>query len=107
MVYLLLVDSNIAGMGAIRKMNDGIGEIQRMYIRSDYRGRGLGKEMLNRLMEVGRDLGCFIFRLSTPKFALAAQHIYRSSGFLEREEYPESEVPAEFKQYWIFMEKTE
>ena len=44
MVYLLLVDSNIAGMGAIKRLNDGIGEIQRMYIRSNYRGRGFGKK---------------------------------------------------------------
>ena len=65
------------------------------------------EKMLKILLEARRELECSIFRLSTPKFAHAAQHIYRSFGFVEREGYPESEVPVAYKQYWIFMEKTE
>jgi len=106
-IYLLKVEDKIVGMGVIKKLNDDIGEIERMYIRPDYRGRGLGKQMLNRLLKDGRDLGCSTFRLSTPKFAKAAQHIYRSVGFIEREEYPESEVPDTLRQYWLYMEKKE
>ena len=104
-VYLLKVEGKIVGMGAIKKLSDEIGEIQRMYIRPNYRGRGFGKQMLNRLLKDGKDLGYSTFRLSTPKFAKAAQYIYKSVGFKEREEYPESEVPATFRQYWIYMEK--
>jgi ribosomal protein S18 acetylase RimI-like enzyme len=106
-VYLLVVGDNIAGMGAIKKISEDIGEIQRMYIRPNYRGRGFGKQMLNRLLKDGKDLGCSIFRLSTPKFAKAAQYIYRSAGFIETEEYQESEVPDNLRQYWIYMEKKE
>jgi hypothetical protein len=43
-------------------------------------------------------------------FSLAAQHIYRSAGFRQVEEYPESlmpDVPPPFKPYWIYMEKQE
>ena len=107
-VYLLKIGGKIVGMGAIKKFGDDIGEIQRMYIRPNYRGRGFGKQMLNRLLKDGKGhLGCSTFRLSTPKFAKAAQHIYRSVGFKEREEYPESEVPANLRQYWLYMEKKE
>ena len=35
----------------------------------------------------------------------AAQHVYRSAGFQEREKYPETEVPPELQPYWIYMEK--
>jgi len=43
-IYLLVDDGDIvAGMGAIRKVSDEIGEIKRMYIRPLYRGRGYGK----------------------------------------------------------------
>jgi ribosomal protein S18 acetylase RimI-like enzyme len=49
-IYLLVVDDNIAGMGSIKKLNEDIGEIQRMYIHPNYQGRGFGKQMLNRLL---------------------------------------------------------
>jgi putative acetyltransferase len=104
-IYLLEVEGNIAGMGAIRKLSTAIGEIKRMYIRLFYRGRGYGKQMLKKLIEAGREFGCSLFLLETSKFMTAAQHIYKSAGFIEREEYPESETPTILRPYQIFMEK--
>ena len=106
-IYLLVVEGDIAGMGALRKLSDEIGEVKRMYIRPLYRGRGYGKQMLNKPLEVGRAFGCSSFLLETSKFMTVAQHIYRSAGFIERGEYPESETPTVFRQYQLFMEKIE
>ena len=106
-IYLLVDDGDVAGMGAIRKLSDEVGEIKRMYIRPLYRGRGYGKQMLDKLLEVGREFGCSSFLLETSKFMTVAQHIYKSAGFVEREEYPESETPEIFRSYQIFMEKKE
>jgi len=99
------VEGKIAGMGALTRLSDEMGEIKRMYNRPQYRGRGLGKQMLHRLLEAGREYGCTSFMLDTPKWAYAAQHIYKSAGFKEIEEYPESQIPPDFRQYWMFMEK--
>jgi GNAT superfamily N-acetyltransferase len=41
-IYLLVIEEDIAGMGAIRKLHEEIGEIKRMYIRPPYRGCGYG-----------------------------------------------------------------
>jgi ribosomal protein S18 acetylase RimI-like enzyme len=106
-IYLLIVEGAIAGMGALRKLSHEVGEIKRMYIRPFYRGRGYGKQMLNKLLKVGRRFGCSSFLLETSKFMTVAQHIYKSVGFMEREEYPESETPTIFRQYQLYMEKTE
>lgn len=106
-VFLLVVDGDVAGMGALRKLRDVIGEIKRMYIRPTYRGRGYGKQLLNKLLESGRKFGCTSFWLETGKFMAVAQHIYRSAGFQEMEEYAETEVPPLFRPYWLFMEKKE
>ncbi len=106
-VYLLVVEGNIVGMGALRKLGNEVGEIKRMYIRPFYRGRGYGKQMLNKLLEVGSKFGYSSFLLETSKFMTVARHIYKSVGFVEREEYPEIETPTAFRQYQIFMEKTE
>jgi len=74
-IYLLVVEGDIAGMGALRKIGDEIGEIKWMYILPFYRGRGFGKQMLNKLLEVGRRFGCSSFLLETSKFMTVAQHI--------------------------------
>jgi len=103
-IYLLVDEEDVAGMGALRKLSDETGEIKRMYIRPTYRGRGYGKQMLNKLLGAGRKFGCSTFVLDTAKFMTAAQHIYKSAGFKERKEYPESEIPAAFRPYWLFME---
>jgi ribosomal protein S18 acetylase RimI-like enzyme len=94
-------------MGAIRKLGEEIGEIKRMYIRPLYRGRGYGKQMLSKLLEVGKEFGCSSFLLETSKFMTVAQHIYKSAGFIERDEYPESETPAIMRPYQVYMEKKE
>ena len=92
-------------MGALRRLNSDTGEIKRMYICPPHRGRGYGKQMLNKLLEAGREFGCSSFLLETSKFMTAAHHIYKSAGFVEREEYPESETPTMLRQYQLFMEK--
>lgn len=106
-VYLLEVEGTIVGMGAIKKLKEYIGEIKRMYIQPTYRGRGYGKQLLNKLLEKGREFGFSTFRLETSKFMNAAQHIYSSAGFVKREEYPEVETPIPLRQYQVFMEKIE
>jgi GNAT superfamily N-acetyltransferase len=104
-LYILEVDGEIAGMGAVRVLRDGVGEIKRMYNRPQYRGRGYGKLMLSKLLDTAKELGCTTILLDSAKFMAAAHHIYRSAGFQERGEYPESEPPEIIRKYWIFMEK--
>ena len=106
-VYILEVEGEVAGMLTLTKLNDDTGELHRMWINLDRRGSGYGRPLLNKVLEAGRDLGCSTIKLSTPKFAHAAQHLYRSAGFQETGEYPESEVPLPLRQYWIYMEKKE
>ncbi len=93
-LFILEVDGEVAGMGAVRKLGGNRGVINLMYNRPGFRGRGYGKQMLDKLMEAGRELGVSVFQLVTPTFSHAAHHIYRSAGFVEREEYPESLMPS-------------
>lgn len=109
-LFILEVDGEVAGMGAVGKLGGNRGAINLMYNRPRYRGRGYGKQMLDRLMEAGRGLGVSIFQLITPTFSHAARHIYRSAEFVEREEYPESlmpSIPPIFAPARIYMEKKE
>lgn len=102
-IYLLMVDDKAVGMGALRKIEDGVGEIKRMYIRPEYQGVGYGKEMMNRLIAKAVELGFHTLRLDTAYFLEAAIHIYKSAGFKERDKYPGTESDGEL--HYIYMEK--
>jgi GNAT superfamily N-acetyltransferase len=104
-IYVLEVEVEIVGMGALKKLKEGIGEIKRMYIRSEYRGRKYGKAMLAKLLDYAKNLGYVRIRLDTADFLTVAQHIYRSAGFKEIEEYVGSEMPSWNRPYTVFMEK--
>jgi GNAT superfamily N-acetyltransferase len=103
--YILQIKDRIIGMGAFRKLHDNIGEVKRMYIKPEFRGKGFGKALLNKLLDVGKQFGCSRILLDTGGFMTVAQHVYRSAGFREIKKYPETEVPPEMQPYWIYMEK--
>lgn len=104
--YILQIKEKIGGMGALRKLKKDVGEIKRMYIKPEYRKKGYGKAMLIQLLKKGKEFGFSTIRLDTGKFNDAAQYIYRSAGFQERKKYPESEEPAQFQPFWLYMEKS-
>lgn len=103
--YFLEDEGSIIGMCALKKLNPEIGEIKRMYIKPNYRGKGYGKKMIEKLISRSKELGYSSIRLDTGPFMKQAQKVYRSSGFEIIEEYEESEVPKEVREGWIFMEK--
>jgi ribosomal protein S18 acetylase RimI-like enzyme len=102
-VILLLEDEgSIVGMGALQEFASGIGEIKRMYIRSNYQNRGFGRAILDILISKGRDFGFRKLRLDTADYFPYALHLYRSAGFVEVDRFANSEVPEELRS--TFME---
>lgn len=95
----------LTGMGCVRKIGTEMGEIKRMYVRPAFRGKGIGCEILERLLQEARSLGYTRIRLDTVRFMKPAQALYRSYGFREIAEYPESEIAPEIRMYWLFFEK--
>ena len=104
-IYMVETEGNVVGMGALRELEEEVGEIKRMYIRPKYRGRGLGKKLLKKLIEKAKEFGYSTLRLDTADFMTVAQNIYRSIGFKEIEEYSGCETPEWYRPYSKFMEK--
>lgn len=104
--YLVQFQNEFIGMGCIHKLRDDIAEIKRMYIRPEYRGKGSGKALLQRLLSKAKEFGYHSIYLDSGKFMLDAHRLYHSMGFTDRSEYSESEIPPELQSYWVFMEKT-
>jgi len=86
-LYILEVNGKAAGMGRLSKLEDDVAEINNMFISSEFRGRGYGKEILKRLEEKAKEFGYSTLRLDTGTHNEAAQHIYRKAGFKERGYY--------------------
>lgn len=103
-LLLAKVDNKCAGIGFLTELRKGVGEIRRMYVRPEYRRQGLGRMLLERAIEEARIIGYTTLLLESPKSWKPAHSLYKSAGFKEAQMYPESEVPEEFRQHWIFME---
>ncbi len=104
-VMLVIEKSRAAGIGCLRRIREDMGEIKRMYVRPQFRGKGIGRAILEALLDEARDAGYPKVRLDSARFMKAAHSLYRSAGFREIEPYPESEIPTDFQENWIFMEK--
>jgi putative acetyltransferase len=71
------------GCGAIVLMRDG-GELKRMYVPPEARGRGLGTALLRFLEAQARARGCAVLRLETGIRQPDALRLYARAGYLER-----------------------
>jgi len=88
------VDGIPAAVGGLRPLEDAI-EIKRMYLRPQFRGQGLGRELMGRLLDEARARGYRRVVLDTLGRLIPAIGLYRSFGFQEIEPYnynPEDDV---------------
>ena len=87
-LFLASLDAEPAGCVGMRKLEDGICEMKRLYLRSVARGRGIGNALLEKLIDEARAAGYKKMRLDThpPKMGKAVS-LYESHGFLAIEPY--------------------
>jgi GNAT superfamily N-acetyltransferase len=87
-LFLALAGETLAGCIALRKLEEGIGEMKRLFVREDFRGQRIGILLIEKLIEEARKIGYQKIRLDTypPKMAKAVR-LYQSYGFRQIEPY--------------------
>lgn len=80
-VWVAYSDSLPIGCIAYRKKADEIGEVKRLYIKNEYRGKGISKELLKTIEHYAKEQGCNTLFLDTRITLEPAVSIYRSYGF--------------------------
>ena len=103
--FLLAIDdTGVAGCACMRTIGPGLAEVKRVYVRPAHRRNGVARGLIQALILDLRQSGYARVRLDTGFFMPEAQKLYQSLGFEEIAPYPESEVPEDMRQHFIFME---
>jgi ribosomal protein S18 acetylase RimI-like enzyme len=87
-LFLISVENKLAGCIALRKIDFKICEMKRLYVRGDFRALGLGKILIEKLIEEAKSESYKKMRLDTlpDKMPLAVK-LYKSYGFYEIKPY--------------------
>ena len=75
--------SEAVGCGAVLRDPRGWGEVKRMYVRPDQRGRGIGRRVLAEIEGSRAAAGLPLLRLETGIHNTEALALYRRAGFAE------------------------
>jgi GNAT superfamily N-acetyltransferase len=92
------------GCAALRRVDEKVCELKRMFVLPQFRGQGVGKALARTLIEQARTMGYERMQLDTGTAWGSAIQLYESLGFQRVE--PSSEVPEDLRKISVFMERS-
>ena len=89
-LLLAIFNEEPAGTIALRRLDARAGEVKRLYLRPEFRGRGLGRRLLEAVMQRGLALGYEMLYADTLPVMTEALSLYQRAGFERTEAYSKS-----------------
>ncbi len=92
-LLIAIKDGDVVGCIALRKLTDDACEMKRLFLRPQFRGQGLGREMVQRIIDEAREIGYERMRLDTlPRWMDQAIALYEQFGFRDIPPYYDNPV---------------
>lgn len=82
-ILVARVDGDPAGCVALRRLEDDVCEMKRLYVKPEFRGTGIGRALAEAVIADARALGYASMKLDTLASMTEANRLYRSLGFKE------------------------
>ena len=86
-ILLAVVEEKAAGCAALRKIDDSLCEMKRLYVKPAFRGKAIGKNLAKAIIEEAKSIGYKAMRLDTISTMKEAVSLYKSLGFTEISPY--------------------
>jgi GNAT superfamily N-acetyltransferase len=83
-------------IGGLRRLEDGICEIKRMYVVEDARSRGAGRALLQALEDTARELGFERARLDAGPAQVHSRVLFEQTGYVEIAKYNANHIAVYF-----------
>lgn len=97
-LMLIRTGERVAGCVALRELEQGVCEMKRLFVRPEFRGRGLGRRLAERIVEEAKLMRYRRMKLDTFEFLDGAVYLYKQMGFRKIGSYYDN--PHEEVQYW-------
>jgi putative acetyltransferase len=92
-VILAIDEGEVAACGSLREWEPGVGELKRVYVRADHRGKGFGPRLTGALLDRARELRYRRVRVDALPTMYAAIEFYQEMGFRRIPPYRPHPVP--------------
>lgn len=93
-LLLAFYNAQLAGCVALRRKDEDVCEMKRLFVRDAFRGKGIGRNLIETIIREAKEIGYERMRLDTlPPKMNDAIALYRSFGFKEIEPYYNNPVP--------------
>ncbi|MDT3442782.1 MULTISPECIES: bifunctional helix-turn-helix transcriptional regulator/GNAT family N-acetyltransferase [unclassified Pseudofrankia] len=94
--FVAVSDGEPVACGGVRTLDDGVGEMKRMWVHDGWRGAGLGSRLLRHLEDAARALGHRVSRLDTNETLVEAIALYDRAGYLRTPRYGDNPFATHF-----------
>ena len=101
-IFFAVIDDQCVGCCALRRMSDTEYEVAKMAVTPACQGSGIGRRLLQTVIEAGRAMGARRLYLETNHRLTPAIRLYESVGF--RHLSPEEIVPSPYARADVYME---